>query len=254
MPANIKAINEKVVTTRSAAEAAALEKYHKEGVKQIANVKLPQGGVYSVAFRPDGKILAAGGADGFVRLFNPETGSLVKEFAPVTVKTTSVAQNAPVTAVAPKQEEAVETEVLPKGASLASLEVVPQGDPPDQSVRLHPAPGHRQARFGRDDRRDPDGRAVPVVGDRRGHALGFGAAQGRRQGELAAPAGGPVGRRAGDRARAEHSRFGWTSRMTSRRCCRGSAVTREPATARPRAGTASSSRFAAMTRSSTCGL
>jgi len=126
LPANIKAINEKVVTTRSAEEAAALEKYHKEGVKQIANVKLPQGGVYTVAFRPDGKILAAGGADGFVRLFNPETGSLVKEFAPVTVKTTSVAQNAPVTAIAPKQEEAVETEVLPKGASLASLEVVPE--------------------------------------------------------------------------------------------------------------------------------
>jgi WD40 repeat protein/mono/diheme cytochrome c family protein len=126
LPANIKAINEKVVTARSAEEAAALEKYHKDGVKQIANVKLPQGGVYSVTFRPDGKVLAAAGADGFVRLFNTETLSLVKEFAPVVVKTTSVAQNAPVTAVAPKQEEAVETEVLPKGATLASLEVSPK--------------------------------------------------------------------------------------------------------------------------------
>ncbi len=44
----------------------------------------------------------------------------------MTVKTTSVAQNAPVTAVPPKQEEAVETETLPKGASLASLEVQPK--------------------------------------------------------------------------------------------------------------------------------
>ena len=85
---------------RSAAEATALEKYHKAGVKQIANVKLPQGGVYAVSFRPDGKILAAGGADGLVRLFNPETGSLVKEFAPVTVRAAAVAQIAPVTAVA----------------------------------------------------------------------------------------------------------------------------------------------------------
>ena len=87
LPAKIKAINEKVVTARSAEEAAALEKYHKDGVKQIANVKMPQGGIYAVAFRPDGKVLAAAGADGMVRLFNPETGSLVKEFAPVTVKT-----------------------------------------------------------------------------------------------------------------------------------------------------------------------
>ena len=83
-------------------------------------------GIYAVAFRPDGKVLAAAGADGMVRLLNPETGSLVKEFAPVTVKTASVAQNAPVTAVPPKQEEAVETETLPKGASLASLEVLPK--------------------------------------------------------------------------------------------------------------------------------
>ncbi len=113
------------MTSRSAEEAAELDKYHKEGVKQIANVKVPQGGIYAVAFRPDGKVLAAAGADGMVRLINPETGSLVKEFAPVTVKTTSVAQIAPVTAVPPKQEEAIETEVLPKDASLASLEVQP---------------------------------------------------------------------------------------------------------------------------------
>ena len=89
-------------------------------------MKVAQGGIYAVAFRPDGKVLAAAGADGMVRLINPETGSLVKEFAPVTVKTSSVAQNAPVTAVPPQQEETVETEVLPKDASLASLEVLPK--------------------------------------------------------------------------------------------------------------------------------
>jgi WD40 repeat protein len=125
LPPKIAAINQKVVTSRSAAEAAELDKYHKEGVKQIANVKFSQGGIYAVAFRPDGKVLAAAGADGFVRLVNPETGSLVKEFAPVTIKTSSVAQNAPATTVAPRQEEAVPTEVLPKDASLASLEVLP---------------------------------------------------------------------------------------------------------------------------------
>ena len=59
-----------------------------------------------------------------VRLINPETGSLVKEFAPVTVKTRRWPRTRG-TAVPPKQEEAVETEMLPKGASLASLEVLP---------------------------------------------------------------------------------------------------------------------------------
>jgi WD40 repeat protein len=126
LPPEIKAINEKVVTDRSAQEAARLEKYHKEGVKQVANVKVPQGGIYALAFRPDGKVLAAAGADGLVRLINPETGSLVKQFAPVTVQSASLAQNAPVTAVPPRQQEAVETETLPKDARLASLEVQPK--------------------------------------------------------------------------------------------------------------------------------
>jgi WD40 repeat protein/mono/diheme cytochrome c family protein len=125
-PENIKAINQKVVTARSPAEAAALEKYHKEGVKQIAGVKVPQGGIYAVAFRPDGKVLAAAGADGMIRLLNPETGSPIKEFAAVSVKAASVAQSAPISAVPPKQEESVETEVLPKGTSLVALEVQPK--------------------------------------------------------------------------------------------------------------------------------
>jgi hypothetical protein len=41
------------------------------------------GGVYAVAFRPDGKLLAVGGFDGAVRFFDPEAGTLVKEFIPV---------------------------------------------------------------------------------------------------------------------------------------------------------------------------
>ena len=126
LPANIKAIQEKVVTARSAEENAALGAYHKAGVKQIATVKVPQGGIYTVSFRPDGKVLAAAGGDGIVRLINPETGAITKEFAPVAVRTASVARNAPITAVQPKQEEAVETETLPRGGVLAALEVQPR--------------------------------------------------------------------------------------------------------------------------------
>jgi len=126
LPPKIKAIQEKVVTSRSPTEAADLEKYHTDGVKRVANVKVPQGGIYAIAFRPDGKVLAVAGADGFVRFINPEIGAVVKEFAPVTVKARSTGQNAALAIVRPKQEEAVETEVLPSGASLVSLEVQPK--------------------------------------------------------------------------------------------------------------------------------
>ena len=42
-------------------------------------------GVFAVAFRPDGKQVATGGLDGVVRLYDAETGTLVKEFVPVTL-------------------------------------------------------------------------------------------------------------------------------------------------------------------------
>ena len=152
------------MTARSAAEAAELEKYHKDGVKQIANVKVPQGGIYAVAFRPDGKVLAAAGADGMVRLINPETGSLVKEFAPVTVKTSlggpeRAGHRRPAQAGGSRRDRGPSQGCEPGVAGGPA-----QGDPPEQSVRLRPAPGHRQAGLGRDDRRDPDGRAVALGG------------------------------------------------------------------------------------------
>jgi WD40 repeat protein len=126
LPPEIKSIQEKIVTARSEAEAAALEKYHADGVKRIANVKVPQGGIYAVAFRPDGKLLAAAGADGMVRFYDPESGALVKEFAPVTVKKQAAAGAAAVFTVLPEQAEPVPTETLPEAARLVSLEVEPK--------------------------------------------------------------------------------------------------------------------------------
>ena len=41
------------------------------------------GAIYAVAYSPDGKLVAVGGFDGLVRLFEPEKGTLVKEFTPV---------------------------------------------------------------------------------------------------------------------------------------------------------------------------
>jgi WD40 repeat protein/mono/diheme cytochrome c family protein len=126
LPPKIKAINDKPVPARTPQEAAEIAAYHKSSLKQLADIKLSGGGVYAVAVEPNGKVVAAGGADGMVRLYNAETGALIKQFAPVTVKPAALAQNQSVTTVAPKQEEAVETEVLPAGAKLVGITVIPR--------------------------------------------------------------------------------------------------------------------------------
>lgn len=49
-------------------------------VSAFDTVKTP---VYAIAFRPDGKVVATAGFDGIVRLSDPATGKLVREFIPV---------------------------------------------------------------------------------------------------------------------------------------------------------------------------
>src|SRR5262249_239404 len=46
-----------------------------------------QGPVYAVAFRPDGQQAASAGFDGVVRLNEPQTGKLIKEFSAVPLAT-----------------------------------------------------------------------------------------------------------------------------------------------------------------------
>ena len=45
-----------------------------------------------MAFRPDGQQVATGGLDGVVRIYNAETGELVKEFIPVAISPAIAAQ------------------------------------------------------------------------------------------------------------------------------------------------------------------
>lgn len=95
LPDNIKAIVQKVAGTQTAEEKAALDKYVHDGVKLASHAEVPTSAVYAVAFRPDSKLLAAAGADGVVRLVDPETGSLVKEFSPAPVAPPVAGQGAP---------------------------------------------------------------------------------------------------------------------------------------------------------------
>lgn len=121
LPANIAAINGKVVTTRTPAENETLEKYHTEGVQRIARTEL-KAGVYAVAFAPDGKVAAAG-SDGIIRFIDPTNGNILKEIAPAPLaeKKTDTASNA-----SRRPAESVEVETLPAGVRVQSIDVQPK--------------------------------------------------------------------------------------------------------------------------------
>jgi WD40 repeat protein/mono/diheme cytochrome c family protein len=126
LPDAIKAIQTKVVGSRSADEEKALAAYHIEGVKEIARAKFAQGGLYAAAFRPDGKTLAVAGADGLVRLIDAATGAVTKEFSAAPISG-SVAETAAAAAALPiRVEEPAPAETMPAGtSSVASLEILP---------------------------------------------------------------------------------------------------------------------------------
>jgi WD40 repeat protein/mono/diheme cytochrome c family protein len=122
---SLKAIQAKVAATRSGPEAQAIQKFLQEGVKPVSKFEVPQSAVYSLAFSPDGKVLATAGADGIVRLVNPESGSSIREFAPAPVSQQESTGERVARTVTPKSEEAVETESLPKTSKLVALKVEP---------------------------------------------------------------------------------------------------------------------------------
>jgi WD40 repeat protein len=61
--------------------------YQTNDGKRICTFEGERGGVYTVAFRPDGKAVASAGFDGVVRINDATTGKLIKEFVPVPIST-----------------------------------------------------------------------------------------------------------------------------------------------------------------------
>lgn len=81
MSEDLKKIFEKRINERSADDKKKVEAYQKDGVRQVAMLDLPAG-IYSLAFSPDGELLAAGGSDGVVRMMDARSGSLRRAFCP----------------------------------------------------------------------------------------------------------------------------------------------------------------------------
>jgi WD40 repeat protein len=67
--------------------------YDTDSGKRVSKFEGEKGGVFVVAFSPDGKTVASAGFDGVVRLSDPATGKLIKEFIPVPgLKSTTAAK------------------------------------------------------------------------------------------------------------------------------------------------------------------
>ena len=67
----------------SSSEGAGEVRVYKTDGAKVSTFEGQKGAVYAVRFSPDGKTVASAGFDGVVRLNDPQTGKLIKEFVPV---------------------------------------------------------------------------------------------------------------------------------------------------------------------------
>jgi WD40 repeat protein len=104
VPKELRDLMGKVPGNRKPEEQKQLDDYKKQGIHEIARAAVPHSEIYSVAFSPDGNMIAAGGSDGMVRLFNATNGSVIKEFLSVPITKGALAAARPVVGARRQQE------------------------------------------------------------------------------------------------------------------------------------------------------
>ena len=126
-PADIKAIFAKRVMAQNAAEKKKVAAYQKKPLPVIAKIPVEDAGIYAVRFSPDGKQIVAGGSNGKIRIYETETGKLVKEFlaVPLSESGSAAEQGATVAAKAPTVPAAA-LEQLSATDKLVSIDVSPK--------------------------------------------------------------------------------------------------------------------------------
>ena len=82
---------QRIVAGSSLNGSGELRVFQESDGKELVKVEIPEGGIYDVAFHPDGKTVAAGGFDGKVWLIDATNGSIVKKFYPIQIETTPIA-------------------------------------------------------------------------------------------------------------------------------------------------------------------
>lgn len=109
-------------------QRAMIENYVTNGIRLVLSMAVPETPIYSVSFHPAGRVLAAAGADGQIRLIEIESGVVLKKFAvaplsrPPRGGRLQLSQS--IAGVATGTSNVVES--LPAGARAVSLDVQPE--------------------------------------------------------------------------------------------------------------------------------